>query len=318
MKKNLLFTAILLCSVIQNYSSDTPPPLMMQEGQGARFYAVTPPQEDIPNTPLPPISSAIKASNLVQAVQSETKENSRLLRAVERQKPEKLATIKTADGSNLLMLAAYAGCPNYTKFLLQYINPNDTNNSGKTPLSVACLQGHHNIIPTLAEKTEAQHFPLALKIATHNEDVATLSTLLQYPYYEISDILEAAQIIKARHNGTHTIHPCYKTLNEKFKGLKERQRQAEERYKKEREQELAAEAENRMREQRQAMIAKEDAIKNKNHYCAILNLSEKFNSKALTRAYREKALQFHPDKHNGDDTMFKAIQHAYERLQLIA
>ena len=53
-----------------------------------------------------------------------------------------------------------------------------------------------------------------------------------------------------------------------------------------------------------------------NYYDAIniLNLDKEYTEKQLKRSYYIKALQFHPDKNNGEDDKFKEIVDAYEYL----
>ena len=49
-------------------------------------------------------------------------------------------------------------------------------------------------------------------------------------------------------------------------------------------------------------------------YFDILGISPESNPEEIKKAYKKKALQFHPDKNNGDDTEFKKINEAYKKL----
>jgi DnaJ-class molecular chaperone len=49
-------------------------------------------------------------------------------------------------------------------------------------------------------------------------------------------------------------------------------------------------------------------------YYAWLGVPKNASSNEIRRAYRKLALQYHPDKNGGDDTMFKMVKEAYETL----
>mmetsp|Transcript_10105 Transcript_10105/g.17777 ORF Transcript_10105/g.17777 Transcript_10105/m.17777 type:complete len:341 (+) Transcript_10105:122-1144(+) len=49
-------------------------------------------------------------------------------------------------------------------------------------------------------------------------------------------------------------------------------------------------------------------------YYAVLGVSKDANDAALKKAYRKLALKHHPDKNNGNDTMFKKVAQAYAVL----
>jgi len=49
-------------------------------------------------------------------------------------------------------------------------------------------------------------------------------------------------------------------------------------------------------------------------YYKILELDENCSSSDIKKSYRKLALKHHPDKNNGDDTVFKKISEAYEIL----
>lgn len=57
----------------------------------------------------------------------------------------------------------------------------------------------------------------------------------------------------------------------------------------------------------------EEELKKKNYY-DILGVSPKATSTEIKKAYRDLAVTHHPDKHGGDDTMFKFISMAYTEL----
>ncbi len=45
-----------------------------------------------------------------------------------------------------------------------------------------------------------------------------------------------------------------------------------------------------------------------------LGLQSDASLQAIKKAYHSLALQYHPDKFNGNDTKFKEVLHAYEYL----
>ena len=49
-------------------------------------------------------------------------------------------------------------------------------------------------------------------------------------------------------------------------------------------------------------------------YYDILNVSEDVTLKEIKHSYYQLSRKYHPDKNNGDDTMFKKISEAYEVL----
>ena len=49
-------------------------------------------------------------------------------------------------------------------------------------------------------------------------------------------------------------------------------------------------------------------------YYDILNVSEDAMLKTIKNSYHQLSRKYHPDKYNGDDTMFKKISEAYEVL----
>lgn len=55
-------------------------------------------------------------------------------------------------------------------------------------------------------------------------------------------------------------------------------------------------------------------VKPDNEYYDILGVSKNATEKEIKKAFRQKALITHPDKHNGDDTEFKALNEAYAVL----
>ena len=58
-------------------------------------------------------------------------------------------------------------------------------------------------------------------------------------------------------------------------------------------------------------------LKNKNmkkDYYEILGVSKSASDDEIKKAFRKKAMEFHPDKNGGDDTKFKEINEAYTVL----
>ena len=49
-------------------------------------------------------------------------------------------------------------------------------------------------------------------------------------------------------------------------------------------------------------------------YYTILELNDNCTKEEIKKKYRELCLKYHPDKNNGEDTMFKNINEAYETL----
>ena len=49
-------------------------------------------------------------------------------------------------------------------------------------------------------------------------------------------------------------------------------------------------------------------------YYKILEVDENCTKDDIKKKYRELCLRYHPDKNNGEDTMFKQINEAYETL----
>lgn len=54
--------------------------------------------------------------------------------------------------------------------------------------------------------------------------------------------------------------------------------------------------------------------KPRNHYYDVLGISPQSTPEEINKAYKQKALQNHPDKNNGDDTLMKEIIAAKEVL----
>src|SRR5581483_5693447 len=53
----------------------------------------------------------------------------------------------------------------------------------------------------------------------------------------------------------------------------------------------------------------------KRDYYEVLGVNRNASADEIKKAFRQKAIQYHPDKEGGDETMFKEVNEAYEVLK---